>query len=64
MAKGNFVISYNNYWQGLVAESFDYAWVLYKDSLLVIFPLLIIPFLQSREESLSIETENEAEAET
>ena len=50
MAMGNLVVSYTNYWQGVVAENFDYARVLYIDSLLVIFPLLIIPFLKSREE--------------
>lgn len=57
MAMGNLVVSYTNYWQGIVAENFDYAKVLYIDSLLVILPLLIIPFLQSREESLSIGTD-------
>jgi len=53
MAMGNLVVSYTNYWQGLIAEQFDYARVLYIDSLLVIIPLITIPFLQSREESLS-----------
>jgi len=59
MAMGNLVITYTNYWQGVVAENFDYAKVLYIDSLLVIIPLLIIPFLQSREESMSKENINE-----
>ncbi len=57
MAMGNLVVSYTNYWQGIVAENFDYAKVLYIDSLLVIVPLLIIPFLQTREESLSTKAE-------
>ncbi|MFK8012500.1 MAG: MFS transporter [Marinicellaceae bacterium] len=51
MAMSNLVVSYTNYWQGQVAEQFDYARVLYIDSLLVIVPLLFIPFLKSREKS-------------
>lgn len=49
MAMGNLVISYTNYWQGMVAETYSYAQVLYLDALLVILPLLIIPFLKSRD---------------
>ena len=51
MAMSNLAISLANFWQGNVAERFDYATVLYLDALLVIFPLLIIPFLRNREES-------------
>jgi PAT family beta-lactamase induction signal transducer AmpG len=50
MAMGNVAISYTNYWQGIIAERFDYATVLYLDALLIIPPLLLIPFLRSREE--------------
>jgi PAT family beta-lactamase induction signal transducer AmpG len=60
MAMGNLAVTYTNYWQGVVAENFDYAKVLYIDSMLVILPLLIIPFLQSREKSMSIKTETES----
>ena len=52
MALGNVVISYTNYWQGILAERFDYAMVLYIDALLIIPPLLLIPFLRTREEEL------------
>jgi PAT family beta-lactamase induction signal transducer AmpG len=51
MGMGNLAISMGNYWQGIVAERFDYAAVFYLDSLFVIIPLLIIPFLRNREES-------------
>ena len=50
MAMGNLVVTYTNFWQGAVAERFDYALVLYIDAALVIFPVLLIPFLKSREE--------------
>jgi PAT family beta-lactamase induction signal transducer AmpG len=52
MAMGNVAISYTNYWQGVVAERIDYATVLYIDALLIIPPLLILPFLRTREEEL------------
>ncbi len=50
MAMSNLAISYTNYWQGIVAERVDYAMVLYVDALIVIAPLLVIPFLRNREE--------------
>ncbi|HJO12590.1 MAG TPA: hypothetical protein QGI39_11205, partial [Gammaproteobacteria bacterium] len=50
MAMSNLAISMANYWQGRVAEAIDYAAVLYLDSLLVVLPLLLIPFLKNREE--------------
>lgn len=56
MAMGNVVISYTNYWQGVLAERFDYALVLYIDALLIIPPLLLIPFLRTREEELQLAT--------
>ena len=56
MAMGNLVISYTNYWQGIIAERFDYATVLYIDALLIIPPLMLIPFLRSREEELGLAT--------
>jgi PAT family beta-lactamase induction signal transducer AmpG len=51
MAMSNLAISIANFWQGNVAEQFDYATVLYLDALLVVFPLLLIPFLRNREEN-------------
>ncbi len=56
MAMGNVAISYTNYWQGVIAERFDYSLVLYVDALLVIPPLLLIPFLRTREEELQFAT--------
>jgi PAT family beta-lactamase induction signal transducer AmpG len=50
MAMSNLAISLGNYWQGIVAERVDYAMVFYVDSLLVLVPLMIIPFLRNREE--------------
>lgn len=50
MGMTNLAIAIANYWQGVVGERFDYAMVLYLDSLLIIIPLAIIPFLKSREE--------------
>jgi PAT family beta-lactamase induction signal transducer AmpG len=49
MAMGNLAISYTNYWQGIVAGRFGYAAVLYLDALIVIVPLVIMPFLRNRE---------------
>ncbi|MDX2412469.1 MAG: MFS transporter, partial [Woeseiaceae bacterium] len=50
MAMTNLAISIANYWQGIVAERVDYATVFYLDSLFVLIPLMIIPFLRNREE--------------
>ena len=50
MAMTNLAISVGNYWQGMVAERFDYAMVLYLDALIAIVPLSLIPFLRNREE--------------
>jgi hypothetical protein len=50
MAMSNLAISVANYWQGIVAERVDYAMVFYVDSLIVLIPLMIIPFLRNREE--------------
>jgi PAT family beta-lactamase induction signal transducer AmpG len=50
MAMSNLIISITNYWQGIIAERFDYALVLYLDAAFVIVSLLIIPFLRNREE--------------
>ena len=51
MAMGNVVVTYTNAWQGIVAERFDYSLVLYVDAFLIILPLLVIPYLKSREEA-------------
>jgi len=56
MAMKNLTISYTNYWQGFVAEWLDYATVLYVDSALFVVPLLILPFLRSREEELQFQS--------
>ena len=49
MAMGNLAISYSNFWQGLVAERYGYATVLYLDALVMLVPLAMIPFLKNRE---------------
>ena len=51
MAMSNLTVSFANFWQGQVAERYDYATVLYIDAALVLIPLCVIPFLRSREES-------------
>ena len=50
MGLKNLAISYTNYWQGIVAEKFDYAVVLYVDSIILLIPLAILPFLKTRKE--------------
>ena len=50
MAMSNLAVSAANYWQGIVAERVDYAMVFYVDSLLMLVPLIIIPFLRNRDE--------------
>jgi PAT family beta-lactamase induction signal transducer AmpG len=50
MAMSNLAISMGNYWQGIVAERIDYAMVFYVDSLLMLIPLMVIPFLRNRQE--------------
>lgn len=52
MGMGNLAISMGNYWQGIVAERFDYATVLLLDSLIVMIPLCLVPFLRNREEEV------------
>jgi PAT family beta-lactamase induction signal transducer AmpG len=50
MAMSNLAISIANFWQGIVAERYDYSVALYIDSLIVLIPLAAIPFLRNREE--------------
>ena len=54
MAMTNLAVSMANYWQGMIAERIGYAMVFYIDSLLVLLPLAILPFLKSREEELAL----------
>lgn len=54
MAMGNMVISYSNYWQGIVAERFGYAPVLYIDAALIVLGLAVLPFIRSREEEMAL----------
>ena len=49
MALSNVAISMGNYWQGTVAERFDYSTALYIDAAIVIFALIVLPFLKDRE---------------
>ena len=52
MGMTNLAISYTNYWQGIAADRFGYATVLYLDAALMLVPLAIIPFLRNREPHL------------
>lgn len=54
MAMGNVGISYTNYWQGVVAERFGYAPVLYVDAALIVLGLAVLPFIRSREEERAL----------
>ena len=56
MAMSNLAISYTNYWQGVVAERIDYATVLYVDAAIMILPLMILPFIRTREEEFALAT--------
>lgn len=47
MALANLATSIGNFWQGKVAQELGYAVVLYLDALLVILPILLIPFLKN-----------------
>jgi PAT family beta-lactamase induction signal transducer AmpG len=47
MAMGNLAISIANYWQGVVAERFDYSLALYLDAALILIPVLLLPFVRS-----------------
>lgn len=49
MAMGNVAISYGNFWQGMVAERYGYATVLFADALVMLIPLALIPFLRNRD---------------
>jgi PAT family beta-lactamase induction signal transducer AmpG len=51
MGMSNLAISYSTYWQGIVAERFGYAPMLFADALIMLVPLAIIPFLKDREPS-------------
>jgi PAT family beta-lactamase induction signal transducer AmpG len=46
----NLSISMANYWQGIVAERFDYSTALIVDSALIVFSVLLLPFLKNRED--------------
>jgi predicted MFS family arabinose efflux permease len=50
MAFGNLAIMVSNYWQGIVSEHMGYANMFFIESVIVILPLILIPFLRTREE--------------
>lgn len=60
MAMGNLATSTANFWQGRVAERFDYSMALYIDALLVVVPLALVPFLKPRETEMPIVQSAEA----
>lgn len=49
MALSNVAISVGNYWQGVVAERFDYSTALYIDAALIVVALCVMPFLKDRQ---------------
>jgi PAT family beta-lactamase induction signal transducer AmpG len=51
MALSNVAISIGNYWQGSVAERFNYQTALCLDAALIILALCVIPFLKDRDET-------------
>ena len=50
MAMANLTTAFANFWQGTVAERFDYSMVLFLDAAIVLVPLAVIPFLRNREQ--------------
>jgi len=46
MALRNVTISYTNVWQGALVSAQGYAIVFYLDALLVLLPVLLVPFLR------------------
>ena len=66
MGMSNLAISIGNYWQGVVAERFDYAAVFYIDALFVLLIVLVIPFLRKRQPPavLPVAAQRPATAET
>jgi PAT family beta-lactamase induction signal transducer AmpG len=46
MALRNLTISYTNVWQGALVDAQGYALVFYLDALLVVLPVLVLPFLK------------------
>ena len=49
MAISNLCVSITNYWQGTVAENFDYSVALYIDSALIIAAVVLLPFIKNRQ---------------
>jgi PAT family beta-lactamase induction signal transducer AmpG len=45
----NLSVSITNYWQGTVAERFDYTTALYIDAALIVLGLGVLPFIKNRE---------------
>jgi PAT family beta-lactamase induction signal transducer AmpG len=56
MAFGNLAIMVSNYWQGIVSEHMGYANMFFIESVIVILPLILIPFLRTREEMKAEQT--------
>ena len=54
MAMTNLTISYTNFWQGKVSETMDYSTTLFIDSALILIPLMVIPFILSRADSIRL----------
>jgi PAT family beta-lactamase induction signal transducer AmpG len=57
MALSNVAISLGNYWQGVVAERFDYSTALYIDAAIVIVALCVLPFLKDRQPDRTVAAE-------
>jgi len=52
MALHNFVYSYSSLWQGKYADLHGYAKVLFMDGWIAFVPLLLLPFLKPRKQSI------------
>ena len=58
MALKNMALSYSNYWQGAAVDNWGYSSVLFIDGLIVMLPILLLPFMVPRKVSGSGERMN------
>jgi len=48
MALKNLALSYSNYWQGAAVDELGYSFVFFVDGLVVMLPILLLPFMVPR----------------
>jgi len=56
MALKNVAHSYSNYWQGSAVDQYGYSTVMFIDGMIVLLPILILPFMVPRSKTKSTET--------